>query len=93
VLPLTMGSPAYAGIQVLSAAIRQFMMFVVWAVMAALIAAAVCWCCGAGARAAWGHVGPPARRDRREPADDVGREADRGIHDIERYLSAQAEPR
>ena len=90
-LPLTMG-PAYAGIQVLSAALRQFMMFVVWAVMAALVAAAVCWCCGAGARAAWGHIGPPARRDRGEPADDVGREAVRGIREIERYLSAQAEP-
>jgi hypothetical protein len=77
---------------VLSAALRQFMMFVVWAVMAALVAAAVCWCCGAGTRAAWGHVGPPARRDRREPADDVGREAVRGIREIERYLSAQAEP-
>jgi hypothetical protein len=92
VLPLTMGSPAYAGIQVMSAAIRQFMTFVVWAVMAALVAAAVCWCCGAGARAAWGHVGSPARRDR-TPADDVGREADRGIREIERYLSAQADPR
>lgn len=99
-LPLTMGTSGYAGVQVLSAALRQFVTFVLWAVMAALVAAALCWCCGAGARAAWGHVGPLAGRDGDEEADgdvgagrDVDREAARGIRDIERYLSGLAEPR
>jgi hypothetical protein len=92
VLPLS--ASAYAGIQVLSAALRQFMSFLLWAVMAALVTAALCWCCGQGARAAWARVGPPARRDgTAEGPDDVRREVARGIRDIERYLTAQSDPR
>ena len=52
---------------------------------AALVTAAVCWCCGQGARAAWARVGPPARRD------DVHREATAGIRELETYLAAQAD--
>ena len=93
-LSLTAGSHAYAGTQILYAALRQFMTYVVWAVTAALVASALCWCCGCGARAAWTRVGPPSRRVPQEPpADDVALEAARGIHQIEVYLSAQADPR
>jgi hypothetical protein len=93
VLPLTAGTPAYAGLQVLSAALRQFMTYVAWAVTAALVAAALCWCCGHGARAAWSRIGPPARRGEPEPPDDAAREAVRGIREIEAFLAGQADPR
>jgi hypothetical protein len=85
VLPPTTGSPAYAGVQVLATAIRHLMTYVVWAVAAALVTAALCWCCGQGARAAWARIGPPARRD------DVHREAVAGIREIETFLAARAD--
>jgi hypothetical protein len=92
VLPLS--ASAYAGIQVLSAALRQFMSYLLWAVMAALVTGAVCGSCGQGARAAWARVGPPGRRDgTADGPDGVRREVARGIREIERYLTAQSEPR
>ena len=102
-IPLTLGSPAYAGTALLWNVLRTAMNYLLWAVAAALIAAAVCWCCGAGARAAWARVGPArparARRDTRAAApagpvpDACEREAARGIREIERYLAAMTDPR
>jgi hypothetical protein len=98
VLPLTVGSPAFTGTAVLWTALRTAMTYVLWAVTAALIAAALCWCCGQGARAAWSRIGParPGRSGRRPAGpvpDACEREAARGIRELESYLDAMSDPR
>jgi hypothetical protein len=102
VFPLTVGSPGYAGSAVLWSVLRTAVEFLFWAVATALIASAVCWCCGCGARAAWARIGParperPSRRARGKPAgpvpDACALEAARGIRELEIYLAAMSGPR
>lgn len=63
-----------------------------WVILAGLVAAAGCWCCGYVVHSdSW--LVRPAFRRRRAPADpatlpdDIAEEAARGIREIERFLS------
>lgn len=88
--------PAFVGNYVLFLAVRQLIVYILWLFAAALAGAAVCWCCGYGARAAWSRAEESrqewheARGRGRRPQDPVTVEASRGISEIEEFLAVSS---
>jgi hypothetical protein len=66
--------------------VRLACAYVAWGLMVSLVGAGACYCCGYSTYLTYLRMKPPTRRPC--PADPIADEAERGLAEIEAYLSS-----